>query len=180
LGLLVIAGPLAEGKLEGAVQDWIAEAAAQGVVVAVIGPRDEARWEMDEIEVLARVARQVARRWKIDPRRIATSGIGPGGSLAVVAAMMERETFRGVAIVEDTKLPRFRLRANDPAETLNIFWLGDDSQSTVAKGLRRAGYGVWTDPSLSVKEKQRQATPVLSTIEGGQALLRWNRFLGMF
>ncbi len=167
LGLLVIAAELNQKELDKTIEAWKDAARAEGMMVLIVSSRDPERWNVDEAEMVARAARQVSRRWKIDARRIAVTGLGPGATLAVVAAFTQPETFRGVVMVKGLQFPRLRMKPDATVESLRMLWLGGNDEPKWLQAFSKIGYGI---------KRGEELDPV--SRDGGAAILRWNRLMG--
>ncbi len=169
IGLLVIAAGLDRKELEKVADTWLDIAKSEQLLLLVIGPRDPERWQMDEAEIIARAARQAVSQYRVNPRRVSITGEAIGASLALATALSNADTFRGVVVGGELRLPRVRLKPNDPAEPLQLLWIGVEETPRWLEGLKRLGYAVRTGQESE-----------LVSLEGGTQIARWNRLLGAF
>lgn len=129
LGLAVLLADPGETDLKRAAETWLEPARTAGMIVCIVAPLAEDRWNPEEIDVPSRLAAAIRQNQDIDPARqvIGGMGSGAGGSLALAAAILRPGSFQGIAIRGDIRPPGIRLRENDPAAPLQL-WLmpGED------------------------------------------------------
>lgn len=131
LGLAVLLADPGETDLKRAAESWLEPARTAGMIVCIVAPLAEDRWNPEEIDVPSRLAAAIRQNQDIDPARqvIGGMGSGAGGSLALAAAILRPGSFQGIAIRGDIRPPGIRLRENDPAAPLQL-WLmpGEDGE----------------------------------------------------
>lgn len=164
LGLMVLLADPGETDLQKLATPWLEVAQAQGTVICFVAPTAEDRWTPDEIDVPRRLAAAIRQSHDIDPVRqvIGGAGKGPGGALALAAAILRPGTFQGLSVRGDIRPPGgVRLRENDPAAPLQLWVIpGDDGEApSWGETLQKLGY------------------PVLIGTPEPAALLSWGRSL---
>lgn len=163
LGLAVLLADPGAGDLKQAAAGWLEPARAAGMIVCIVAPVADDRWNPEEIDVPRRLAAAIRQNQEIDPVRQVIGGLGggAGGSLAMAAAILRPGTFQGLAIRGDIRPPGIRLRENDPASPLQI-WLmpGEDGEQPQ-----------WSEAV------QKLGFPVLSGQADPAAVLAWARSL---
>lgn len=166
LGLAVLLADPGAADLKQAAAAWLEPARTAGMIVCIVAPVADDRWEPEEIDVPRRLAAAIRQNQDIDPVRqvIGGMGSGAGGSLAMAAAILRPGTFQGIAIRGDIRPPGIRLRENDPASPLQI-WLmpGEDGEDT--------------EPPKWSEAIQKLGFPVLSGQGDPAAILTWGRSL---
>ncbi len=147
LGVMILLADPGEADLKKVLARWVEPAQASGVVVCVVGPAKDDRWTPEEVDVPQRLAAAIRQAYGVDPMMqvIAGSGKGPGGSMALAAAIIRPGTFRGLTVSPEIRPPAIRLRENDPSAPLQL-WLpphsdGEDAPSWAAS-LEKVGYPV--------------------------------------
>jgi len=164
LGLMVLLADPGETDLQKLATPWLEVAQAQGTIICLVAPTAEDRWTPEEIDVPRRLAAAIRQSHDIDPVRqvIGGAGKGPGGALALAAAILRPGTFQGLSVRGDIRPPGgVRLRENDPAAPLQLWVVpGDDGEPPRwGETLQKLGY------------------PVLIGTPEPAALLSWGRSL---
>ncbi len=77
------------------------------------------RWQPREAKLVVNLIAQLGQTYRVDPARVAIAGQDSGGIMALMLAMADRETFRGVAAI-DAAAPG-RLPENEPAHRLAVY-----------------------------------------------------------
>jgi len=145
LGLMIVMVDPGQEDLKLTLSKWSDAAAAKGVIVCAISPAQADRWTPEEIDVPQRIAAALRQRYEIDPAMqvIAGEGKGPGGSIALAAAILRPGTFSGLTVSDAIRPPAIRLRENDPAAPLQL-WIqmseSDDDAPGWIGSLEKVGY----------------------------------------
>ncbi len=140
LGLVVLLADPSAADLNKLIGDWTDAARAAGVVVCAIGPAAEDRWTPEEIDVPRRVAAAIRQNHPIDSARqvIIGAGKGPGGAMALAAAILRPGTFSGLSVSAEIRPPAIRLRENDPTTPLQIWLPGAAAGADGREGAERS------------------------------------------
>ncbi|TWT94395.1 PDZ domain-containing protein [Stieleria varia] len=152
LGLLIVLSAPGDGSPEESLKAWMDIAASQGVVICIVTPAEENRWQPQEIDVVSRMAMAVLKRHPIAESAvgIATPGAIAGGeasaadAMALAVAMSDSRTFFGVAVSAKTRPPAVRLRENEPDRSLQLLLPieSDDELPSWGAALSKAGYPI--------------------------------------
>ena len=170
MGLLVLLQAAGQPAPTDELKSWASAARDNGVVVCAIASEDTKRWQPKEIDVVTRMAAAAMKRADISSSAVGIAATGSlagtqseaSDSMALAIALSASETFRGVAVSENTRAPAVRLRENDAVTSLQILLpiKSPDDAPAWATALTEAGYPI---------------------VRGGDvdkdALLRWARLL---
>ena len=152
LGLIILLADPGEADLKKWLAAWTQPAQAAGVIVCAIGPADQTRWTPEELDVPQRIAAAIRKSHPVEPlmQALGGAGEGPGGSLALAAAILRPGTFAGLSLSPQIRPPAIRLRENDPAAPLQL-WLPPASDGEEGPGwagsLEQLGYPVLRGPA---------------------------------
>lgn len=146
LGLLLLLADPGVENLKKAAEPWLAAAQKAGVMVCVMAPAKDDRWQPDELDAGARMVSALAKRYSLDSMMYAVSGLGDGagGSMAMAMAIGRTGTFAGLAFVPKVKPPAIRLRENDPTAPLQLLIRGATTpdEPSWAAVLEKTGYSI--------------------------------------
>ncbi len=92
----------------------------QLIVLAPQSLRDD-RWLSAEAGVVRKFIDRAMDEYNVDPERVVVHGFQAGGSMAHRVALSNRDTVRGVAVVDATTPRGAVLRSNDPIERLAYY-----------------------------------------------------------
>jgi S1-C subfamily serine protease len=146
LGLLIVLADPGEADLKKVANGWLDQAKKYGVIVCVMAPAKDDRWQPDELDAGSRIVSSLAKRYAIDPVMCAITGAGKGagGSMAMAMAISRSGTFSGLAVHPEVKPPAIRLRENDPSAPLQLLLRGDSTtdEPSWSAVLEKTGYAV--------------------------------------
>jgi len=146
LGLLLMLADPGEADLKKSAAGWTEAASKAGVIVCIMGPSKEDRWQPEEIDSAGRVVASLTKRYAIDETMtvISSVGSGAGGSMSMAVGIGRAGTFAGLAVNPDVTPPAIRLRENDPSAPLQLFLRGATSpdEPSWAAALEKTGYAV--------------------------------------
>ena len=146
LGLLLMLADPGEPDLKKVTNAWAEGARKAGVVVCVMGPAKDNRWQPEELDAATRVVSSLSKRYSIDPTMtvITSVGSGAGGSMAMAVAIGRSGTFAGLSVNPAVTPPAIRLRENDPSAPLQLLLRGATSpdEPSWAPALEKTGYAV--------------------------------------
>ncbi len=146
LGLLLMLADPGESDLKKVANAWAEGARNAGVVVCVMGPAKDDRWQPEEMDAASRVVSSLSKRYSIDTTMtvITSVGSGAGGAMAMAVAIGRAGTFAGISVNPDVTPPAIRLRENDPSAPLQLFLRGATSpdEPLWAAALEKTGYAV--------------------------------------
>jgi poly(3-hydroxybutyrate) depolymerase len=102
---------------------------------------------MEELEIIKRSLQLVRADYKLDARRIVVGGIGAGSGPAVVLALQNRTTYRGLWVVGGN-IPRgLRMPQAEPMESMSILLSGDNpAYPLFAERVEKVGYRIFVSP----------------------------------
>jgi len=145
-GLLLLLADPGEADLQKAANGWLSVAEKQQVIVCLLQPADEARWQPDEVDAAVRVAASIGKRHEIDDQMTVVGGLGKGagGSMAMAVAIARPGKFSGLAIRSDVTPPAIRLRENDASAPLEMLLreVPSADDPTWVPVLKKAGYAI--------------------------------------
>ena len=122
LGLMVWVPEAGPVNHEALWQQWQTSCEEFGIGLLVPISTDRKRWTPDEEEFIAATITECANRFDIDPSRVAIGGKATGGSMAALVASQNRESLRGLAIIEGA-IPRAAASmATDPNLPLFMYF----------------------------------------------------------
>jgi S1-C subfamily serine protease len=146
LGVMLLLADPGEVDLQKIATPWLASAQAAGVIVCVVAPANEDRWQPDEIDAATRIVASIRKRYPVNPLMavVAGAGTGAGGSMAMAAAIGRPGVFSGLAVSPEVTPPAIRLRENDPSAPLQLLLRGATSpdEPSWAATLVRTGFAV--------------------------------------
>jgi S1-C subfamily serine protease len=146
LGLLIVLADPGESDLKKVANGWLDQAKKSGVMVCVMAPAKDDRWQPDELDAGSRIVSSLAKRYPINPLMCAITGAGKGagGSMAMAMAISRSGTFSGLAVHPEVKPPAIRLRENDPSAPLQLLLRGETApdEPSWAAVLEKTGYSV--------------------------------------
>ena len=170
LGLLMLLLEPGESTPLETAEVWLETAAEEGVVVCAVASEDPARWQPKELATIAELVKAIEKRATIDSVSVAVGSLGAiagqkataADSMAMAVAISQSDVFFGVAVSNESRTPAIRLRANEPATSLQVLMPAENEEDfpTWAPALELAGYPVSWDGKID------QAS-----------LLRWVRLL---
>ena len=146
LGLLMWLGNGQADSNQALVDAWQATCRRDGLLLLIAPPAEASVWKSDDLLYLQQLTQAVARRLKIDRRRMVISGEGKAGQLAFALALKRRSPFSGVIGI-DAPLPRtLKLRPTSPSRPLAVLSVESRNSNFASlvrsdlQQLREAGY----------------------------------------
>ncbi len=163
LGFLMVMADPGETDLKKAIKPLSDLAAKSGVIVCMLAPANDARWNPEEIDVPVRVLGSLKKTYPVDELMTAVTGSekGAGGSMAMAVAIGRPGAFAGLAIHAEVRPPAVRLVENNPSAPLQILIQAAASpdEPLWAAAIAKAGYVIVRDDAET------------------QSMLRWIRSL---
>lgn len=152
LGLLVLLTSPGSGSPEKVLEAWAATAKQAGVVVCVVAPENEKRWQPKELDAVAKFAQAVSKKAAISPSAVAVAAMGAlagedstaADSMALAVAISQSNTFFGAALAAATRPPAVRLRENEASSSLQILLpvKSSDDLPSWSAAIKNVGYPV--------------------------------------
>jgi serine protease Do len=142
-------------------------------ILAIVGSASPEAWTMEELQILKRVLQLVRADYKVDSRRIVVGGIGAGSGPAMVLALQNRATFRGLWVAGGN-IPRgLRMPQAEPMESMSILFSGSNpAYPLFADRVEKMGYRVLVSPEkfdiaglLTGNLLQQQAQSFFASLE---------------
>ncbi len=146
-GVLLLAAEPGKVDRKAWVDRWEQFCRDHRFILAVVAPASPDAWSMEELEVIKRSLQLIRADYKIDSRRIVIGGVGAGSGPAVVLALQNRSTFKGLWIVGGN-IPRgLRMPQSEPMESLSILLSGENpAYPLFASKIETLGYRVRVSP----------------------------------
>ena len=120
-GLVVRLHEPGEVAAEALIERWKAICEERDLILLVPQSADPRRWLPTETEVISKAIDYVRKGYTIGDERIVVHGLQSGSALALLVGITQRETVRGLALVDPQVPGRLSLPANDPAQRLSFF-----------------------------------------------------------
>ena len=129
-GLLLVMADPGDSDLKKVAGTWEKVASNAGVIVCVVGPSKEERWQPEEIDVASRVVASLTKTYAIDSLMVAIAGAGSGagGSMAMASAIGRPGSFVGLAVLADVTPPAIRLVENDASARFRCSFVRGESR----------------------------------------------------
>jgi serine protease Do len=172
-GVLLLAAEPGKIERKAWVDRWEQFCRDQRFILAIVGSASPEAWTMEELEVIKRSLQLVRADYKVDSRRMVIGGIGAGTGPAVVLALQNRTTFRGLWMVGGN-IPRgLRMPQAEPMESMSILLSGDNPAYPIfADRIEKLGYRVFLSPEkfdvaglLTGNSIQQQAQSFFASLE---------------
>lgn len=146
LGLLLLLADPGEVDLTKIATPWLKAASEAGVIVCIASPANAEAWHPEEIDAAGRFVSSIAKRYPVDSLMtvVGGTGSGPGGSMAMAAAIGRSGVFAGLAVQPEVSPPAIRLRENEPSAPLQWLLRGATTpgEPTWTVALEKAGYAI--------------------------------------
>jgi serine protease Do len=144
LGLMVFLQPSRDPMEAALLRAWKAECDRRGLIIAAPQCDDPRGWKPNDLEFVHDCLAKVRADYAVDPQRIWIHAVGEAVPFALLTALRERTTFRGVALVDAAV--QGALPESDPDARQQFYFASDPSgrtQRAVQQGveaLRKAKY----------------------------------------
>lgn len=122
-GLLMWIGEPGKRNLENEMAAWKSWCDQTNTALLLPQSQEEKQWSPAEIEYLNKVAAQAMPMASIDPWRVAVGGPSTGGVMASLVAMSERETWKGLILLNTGASGRVASIQSEPASRVMILML---------------------------------------------------------
>lgn len=139
-GVVMVLHAAGQKDVKGFVRPWQEHCDRHDLILVAPRATDAAAaaWQATDVEYLSKVLAAVMGKYSVDRSRIVVHGHQAGGAMAYRLALSNRETVRGVAVV-DAPLPRLRRApANNPTERVAFY----SARATKSRFARRIDRGV--------------------------------------
>lgn len=124
MGLMVVLPEAGKVERKPWIDAWDASCRDLGWIMVFITSADPKQWSREETELIPRLIRQFQKDYTIDTRRVVVGGLGTGGTIALVGALQQKTTIRGLWMV-DSRVPNpGRLPAAEPMESTQWLLVG--------------------------------------------------------
>ena len=100
MGLLIDLAPPGKFDKDQHVARWKEHCDATGTILLMPRPRQEDKWQPDELELIVRAAGQLDEKYGLDTTRLAAVGRQGGGSMALLTAFSRLGMLQGVAAID--------------------------------------------------------------------------------
>jgi len=146
LGLLLMLADPGDTEIEKHAKAWLGSASTHGVIVCMVAPVDNNRWQPDEVDSVARIVASISKRYPVSGLMVAVGGVstGAGSSMAMGVAISKPGSFTGLAVGAEVTPPAIRLRENEASAPLQLLIRGgtNPDEPSWAAALEKAGYAV--------------------------------------
>jgi serine protease Do len=146
-------------------------AAKTQTIVLVPQSADPKKWDPTEVDFIRKTLDDLKNHYTVDPTRVALFGAEASGTMAILTALDQRESIRGLAIAEAMPPARMKLPDNDPVQRLSLLLISAEKSPTkaiygaLATKLAEAKFPV-TQHSLGEQPREMQAAD-------DELLFRW-------
>ena len=100
MGLLIDLAPPGKFDKDQHVARWKDHCDSTGTILLMPRPRQEDKWQQDELELIVRAAGQLDEKYGLDTTRLAAVGRQGGGSMALLTAFSRLGMLQGVAAID--------------------------------------------------------------------------------
>ncbi|MEM7455513.1 MAG: PDZ domain-containing protein [Planctomycetota bacterium] len=123
--LLVWLPPPGKIEQDSLVPPLIEFCSARNVILLVVSPADETRWDSGEADVILRAMQILSQQVSFETDKVVIGGLRAGGAMAAKTVAANRQSFRGLAIVQSNFPVQSREMKTSAVTPLLIYHAGD-------------------------------------------------------